>query len=401
MLKLKNILFVISLLVLLFFITPTIYAQNLIQDGDMELAGVDAWISYGALQIKEKSQIETHDGQQSLHVIAGGQGIQQIRLSNKQNQRFKLTMWYKIVNGSMRLWMGWKTSNSDIEGKVTVFNSRGEWIKFERIIASPSRIGDLRLVIVANGEVYLDDITIEETQEEVVNLLQDGDMELAGSDAWKRYGREPLVKEKSQLNLHDGQQSLHIVNGAIQQHHLSNKQNQAFKLTLWYKIIQGTINPRVGWRSSNTDIEGRNYIFRNLGEWTKHERIVISPEEAGDLRFVVSINGEAYLDDVVLSEFNLPFRIISTTPSDKSLQYINFPIPLQINVDAQGQTLEYKFIINNMVVQDFSSNNSYVWQPAQQRVGNNIIGIEIRNAGIQVYKQIRLKLIQKPPDLPR
>ncbi len=279
--------------------TPAL-AQELVVDGDMEEVGTGAWQVYGAGVSLSKVADLPHAGERLLRVSASGMGVQQVALTQQGQRRGLLQLYYRVRSGSLTVRVGWGSSNRDFEGAyVVLWGAGGGWQRYERPIVTPAVPGDLRVVLTVRGEVDLDDVSLAlEPAPEGEQLLADGDMEAPGVEAWRDYGATQL-KEKSTAVVLGGEQSLHLraTGLGVQQTDLTRAQGQQVLVSLNLYLVSGAARVLVGWGNSNSDMDRRYDVLSQTGRWLRFERLVETPAEAGDLRLVVLLYGEAYLDD--------------------------------------------------------------------------------------------------------
>ncbi len=91
-----------------------------ISDGNMELADVSDWQSWGTPGVKEKSAVESVSPTRSLHIdtrISGGGGVQQMNMNLIGGHTYQYTFKYKLLSGQLYSLLGNRNSNSDFENK--------------------------------------------------------------------------------------------------------------------------------------------------------------------------------------------------------------------------------------------------------------------------------------------
>ncbi len=275
---------------------PGAPGEDLVVDGAMESTEVEGWEPYGTDVSFEKSEAERFSGVRSLHVVSTRHGVQQAGLSRNAGGTFRLDMRYRVESGSMIVRLGWGTSNRDMERTVVVYPSGG-WAELERVVTAPGSPGDLRLVLVARGEVFVDDVTLVEVPEADLEQVLDPGME-PDPPRWSTYGW-PDVAERVSDRAHGGDASMHVVStGHGIQQRLGEPLSDVYQVSLWYWLGSGTLTVRLGCDTSNRDCEGGRDVVREPGAWTYHERLVQVAPGTRDLRIVLLADGEAWVDDV-------------------------------------------------------------------------------------------------------
>lgn len=298
-----------------------------VADGDMEYPGTDRWLKYGTPTVFQKSTTVYFGGKRSLRVSAVSGGFQQKFLVVEAGKNYRLSLNYKLTNGTMSVKLGNNSSNADFENKGATFSKTGQWLNYVREFKVPNNfVGDFRLVgNVVAGEAYVDDVKIEEV---LPSIIIDGDMELPTAGAWMDYGQVISIKEKSTVEKHSGNNSLHIKTGVpgtvsvngVQQFGINNTvliPGKSYKLSFWYKNISGTFIPRLGDHDSDHD------FFFVPAQWPKqdgptngwqlYERVFVAPANpSNDFRVVFVMvnnstkdgiyvkldNAEVYVDEV-------------------------------------------------------------------------------------------------------
>lgn len=308
----------------------TVSTANIIRDGDMEAAGINNadWRFWGSSNFS-KSNAFAVSGAQSMYINAlnVNRGIQQYSVPVVAGHKYRYSLKYKLVSGTLNTYLGIRDSNADFEKKKAVIaRFSADWQTYSREFVVPANfVQDFRVMAtITQGEGYLDDLVIEEIPNVPAPLVYDGDMEQEGLSSWIYYG-QPLAIEKSSAQVHSGTQSMHVLsvaNFGFQQAYIPLVAGRQYRLRMWYKNDGGTLLPRIGSTSSNEDFEFAvgnplEPMLRNTnGEWVLYERtFTANPNYAGQYRLVFAqsnadfgppyVNlprGEVWIDDVVIEE---------------------------------------------------------------------------------------------------
>lgn len=292
--------------------------NNLVQDGSMEAAGVDAWRSYGNPPTKEKSN-EAFAGLQSMHLntINSGGGIQQLDIPVEAGQWYRYAFRYHLDGGEIRSVLGINTSNSDFEGNTMILrDDTVDYAYHERVFQIPDDyVSGFRVVInTRDADVYLDDVVI--TPIEAPGLVQDGDMEAPHVAYWTRYGTPEVIEKRAE----EGNQYLYVEDtnsgSGVQQTNIDVEPGQTYLVSFRYQFPEGNrLRPVMNLRSfgNNSDFER---IYQNLprtapGEWKWYERQITIPEDNNDdlriywaMRTGAGVTAWFNIDDVAVRAVN-------------------------------------------------------------------------------------------------
>ncbi len=304
--------------------------SNILRDGDMEAAGIDAnnWRYWGVGAIFNKSNNFAISGIQSMYInsLNTNKGIQQLGVPVLAGHKYRYSIKYKLLSGTLNTYLGIHDSNADFEKKkaiIAMFSP--DWQTYSREFVVPADFAsDFRAIsTISFGEGYLDDISIEEIPNVQSPIIYDGDMEQDGLAGWTYYGQPSALETTSQQS-HSGTQSLHIISqgnfGASQV--FNPIPGHQYHLSMWYRINGGTLLPRIGTVSANEDFEFRvgsplePMLPNTNGEWRLYERTFTAAENyAGVYRLIFAQSnadygppyrnlpqGEVWIDDVSIDE---------------------------------------------------------------------------------------------------
>jgi hypothetical protein len=319
---------------------------GLIVDGDMEREA--PWNPYGNPNILEKTTDVVFEGQRSLHVNTTTAenprgGAQVTRVAVQPDTRYLYSFMYRIDAGDLnadsrvQAKLGINSSNSDFrDAYPTLRDTGGQWVPYETEITIPADfdpdVDDFRVVFsTRNVDFYLDNVSLSEL-EPSTNLAADGDMEREVLGDWLKWSNEPLVLEKRQDVVHQGERSLYLETASaefayagLQQINIDVEAGRTYRLGYWHHL-DGVMIPRLGIRDSNEDFEfpwqpepNQVPVLSGRGEgWEYYERVFTVPADfERDFRFVVALyaqhieedgsyvqidHGELYIDDVVIEE---------------------------------------------------------------------------------------------------
>ena len=288
---------------------------NKVQDGNMELAGMEKWLKYGSSSIFEKSTTVFKNGLRSLHFGTPGTnaGIQQRFIAVEAGKIYRLSLNYRLTNGQLKVRLGANSSNADFENKMVVLSDVGQWNSYTREFKVPANfVGDWRFVAsTVGGEAYLDNVRIEEIAK--FTPVADGDMEYPTTARWVAYGVSTVFEKN--IVYRNGRRSIRVaaVGGGFQQRFLAVEKGKNYRLTFNYRINRGQLVNRLGVNDSNGDFEGKAATLTKIGSWESYIREFKVPDNfVGDFRIVfVAKNGESYIDDVKIEEIVLIANLVT------------------------------------------------------------------------------------------
>jgi len=150
--------------------------------------------------------------------------------------------------------------------------------------------------------------------------LLDGSMGAAGVENWPSYGINETIEKldilgdkvihvSSELN-EDG----NVRSAGIQQHRVPVAVDTSYVLRFSYKVLSGTLKPRLGNADSNSDFKGEIVSLVQDDNWLVYTREFTTPEsidvrggaEAEDFTLVFNVLGEVYIDNVSITLDNCP-----------------------------------------------------------------------------------------------
>lgn len=356
---------------------------TLVQDGDMEMAGVVNWRNYGAPVNKEKTSFRAYSTQNSIRLNTAGTnaGIQQLAIPVQAGKSYRFSFYYNNLTGTLKSWLGIRSSNGDFEGKiVSLPATAGVWKLYSReFTVPPDFLSDFRVVILlTDGDAYIDNVAIEEIAP--LSFVRDGDMELNGLENWRNWSVPSSPTEKTNVSSHSPTKSIHLTtlgtHAGIQQTNILLRAGKNYRYSFYYNLLSGTLETNLGIRSSNSDFEGKSVsLSPTNGQWKEYVREFTVPATfVNDFRVIIRIrNGEGYTDDVKIEEIqsvplvkdgNMEFPDVSEwrgygTPTlkEKTRDYAVSPVQSlhvnaeninagvqQLNIPVQaGQNYRYSF----------------------------------------------------------
>jgi hypothetical protein len=96
---------------------------------------------------------------------------------------------------------------------------------------------------------------------------------------------------------------------------------------------------------------------------------------------------------------NLPPRITASSPAKKKASfYLKDRVTLSLTAtDPEGDSLSYRFLVDGLVLQDWSSLTSCAWDTGSYSFGWHTVHLEVKDAGHTVRRVRQLFLFRRPP----
>jgi len=140
---------------------PTLSGVALVANGGMEDGDPPTgWSAYNSPETFEQSGVQKHTGSYSTHIVDStpSRGGFYQTISIITNKQYKVSFWYYIVSGSIRVEL-------DYPSVYDLLSKTGSWCYFEKIftrISTYSRIYFYNSSASVAAEFYIDDVSVQE-----------------------------------------------------------------------------------------------------------------------------------------------------------------------------------------------------------------------------------------------
>jgi len=152
-----------------------ILGRELIKNGDMEIDGY--WSIRGRSETKkiERSAVEKHSGNYSMHVIGylDGDGFSGGSISFDTGKKYKISFWYKVISGQLRCFVKHGDNNNNSLLLDRTFTPTSGWQYYEEYVTETNGGGNGSIWFVTrynkSAEFYIDDVSVKQssTKEEM------------------------------------------------------------------------------------------------------------------------------------------------------------------------------------------------------------------------------------------
>jgi len=144
----------------------------------------------------------------------------------------------------------------------------------------------------------------------------------------------------------------------------------------------------VDWTSAalNTDID---HAGLNMAHGQAYYISVRVLDNAGNISQIASSDGIFY---------GIPPDITDIVFSSQQNFHQGWPITIHVDaIDAEGDTIEYRYLANGSEIQSWTTDNEIDWIPSADEIGSNTIGIEVRASGeVGVAEESSIYIFRKP-----
>jgi len=112
-------------------------------------------------------------------------------------------------------------------------------------------------------------------------------------------------------------------------------------------------------------------------------------DNAGNISQIASSDGIFY---------GIPPDITDIAFSSQQNFHQGWPITIHVDaLDAEGDTIEYRYLANGSEIQQWTTDNEIDWIPSADEIGSNAIGIEVRAPGeVGVGEESSVYIFRKP-----
>lgn len=258
--------------------------------GSFEFDDLRRWRNYGPAECA-RTTANAYDGGGSL-ACADGQRLQIVGI-DVPGGRYILTGAAMVIDGAAAIRVGDGQSNAGIDRDYAVY-ARGSWQTFSRVIDLPHGSSDLRIVLLAYGEVRFDALKLRPAPG--TRTLINGDLEGPLAAAWASRDRLGCTRVRSARL--QGEWALACSGRReARQANLAVRGGQVYRLTAAMDCLVGDCTLDMVFDTGRSAL---GFPLTVTDGPIGYERVFRVPDGATIADLIFSVDGEALVDDFKL-----------------------------------------------------------------------------------------------------
>lgn len=273
----------------------------LLPGGSFEFSDLRGWRSYGPAPCTHATD-DVVDGRGSLG-CADGQRMQVVGIEVPPG-RYLLSGAGRVADGLMAVRVGDANSNADIDRHLTIY-ARDGWQTFSRVLDLPHGATDLRVVVLAYGDVRVDALRLQPAPG--LDAVINGDLEGPLTAAWTARERPPCVPVRTALL--EGETALACSGRSeARQTALPVRGGRVYRLTAALDCLIGDCTLDMAFDRGPRAL---GFPLTVTEGPIAYERVFRVPDDATSADVVFAVDGEALLDDVRLEPLPEAISIVT------------------------------------------------------------------------------------------